>query len=99
MTDRPRTPFGEIMSIAVERRGESLRAFAERAGAYVQHLSAIIHGDRKPPLEHVGKWADALGLRGAERERFVLLAELEHAPEGVRRYVEKLERAAERKRP
>ena len=42
--------------------------------------------------EHIEPWAEALGLQGTERERFVLLAWLTHAPPFVCEHVVRLER-------
>lgn len=41
--------------------------------------------------EHMEAWADALKLHGEERERFLILAWLTHAPPFVRNYVATLE--------
>ena len=43
--------------------------------------------------EHMDAWADALELHGEERERFLVLAWLTHAPPFVRDYVATLEQA------
>lgn len=48
-----------------------------------------------PPLKLVERLADGLGLKGGERERFILLAALEHAPEVVRQQMKRIENEIE----
>lgn len=49
--------------------------------------------------EHMEAWADALELHGKERERFLILAWLTHAPPFVRDYVSTLQQELAAKSP
>jgi hypothetical protein len=45
-----------------------------------------------PPLKYLKAWCESLGVTGQRRQRFMVLAWLEHSPEPLREYVAKLER-------
>lgn len=46
----------------------------------VGYLSKIVNGKVTPKMDRVVKWADALSLTGAERQRFIDLAAIAHLP-------------------
>jgi transcriptional regulator with XRE-family HTH domain len=77
------TGFGEHLYHWIEKRGLTVRGFAERAKTHHSTLSAIRARKIPPPLKNVGKWADILGLEGTSREYFLDLAALECAPPRV----------------
>jgi transcriptional regulator with XRE-family HTH domain len=74
------TAFGKCLMDAILRNGISQRSFAERVGAVGPHVSQIVNGLRTPPLDRVAVWADALGITGQERQRFLDLAAIAHLP-------------------
>lgn len=76
----------------IKRSGRSVREFARQAKTHEPGLSEIRRGIRPAPLVKVEKWADMLGLTGAERERFLDLAAYTHAPERLKVLVRDLER-------
>lgn len=51
-------------------------------------------GARKPEIERIQEWADALDLTGADRERFMELAVKSHANDAVSAMIGRLEREA-----
>ena len=60
-----------------------LRMFAALGETSHGHVSNILTGRRRPPLDKVAMWAELLGIDGEEREEFVRQAELMHTPAGV----------------
>ena len=91
MPSRPITEFGRHLERLLAARSLSLRGFAARIGMSPGWVSRVKRLTLAP--EHMEAWADALELRGEERERFLVLAWLTHAPPFVRDYVATLERA------
>jgi len=83
--------FGALLYELIGRGGMSVSGFAERAGIHQPHLSAIRHGRRPAPMHRLEAWADLLGLRGEERERFLDLGAMTHCPERVRALVDRAE--------
>lgn len=69
----------------------SQRSFAEAVGVTQSYIAQAVRGSRPVAVDQVDPWADALGLRGRERERFRLLALLTRCPEEVRGHVARLE--------
>lgn len=61
-------------------------------------MNNVIQGERRPPLDSLEPWADVLGLKGQERERFILAGQLAHSPEAVRKHLAKVEAELERLR-
>ena len=89
------TQFTTWLKSLLEANFKSHRAFiraAERGrdeNSGVAYLSKVLAGQKPPPIDRVAEWAAALGLKGEERERFIELAELDHAPEAVaKRYLD-----------
>lgn len=58
---------------------------AKRVGSTSGGMSLYRHGKVNPPLKKLPAWADALGLEGQEREDFIVLGHLAHAPEQIER--------------
>jgi len=84
-------PFGELLYCELKERGITLSAFA-RTVAYPQpNFSLIRKGVRPVPVDRVKGWADALGLAGPQREHFLDMAALTHAPERIRILVTQLQ--------
>jgi hypothetical protein len=72
------TPFGAYLTELLAARQVSLRAFAARVGV---DPSAVVYAKRtRIAKQRIGPWADALGLTGAQRERFEFLAWCTHTP-------------------
>lgn len=44
-----------------------------------------------PDLDTISKLAHSVGITGEDRKKFIHMAELEHAPAGLREYVNELE--------
>ena len=76
--------FGRYLDSLIERAGWSKAEFARRVKASPQSVSNITNDIRTPPADDVADWADALGLRGVERQRFLDLAAIAHLPPAVR---------------
>lgn len=91
MPSRPVTEFGRHLEQLLAARSLSLRAFASRIGMSPGWVSRVKRLTLAP--EHMEVWADTLELKDDERERFLVLAWLTHAPPFVRDYVATLERA------
>lgn len=88
-------PFGVLLKRHLKARRLSEVEFAKRVDDKQPNINHIIHGrpsrkngaSRRPPLEHLGRWADVLGLSGADRSEFLLAGELTHAPPGIQAFV------------
>lgn len=63
--------FSTVLVAAVTSAKLSLRQFASRVGVDQANLQAIIAGRRKPKLDALEPWADALGLAGPDRAAFL----------------------------
>lgn len=83
--------FGEALKRLMSERGLSQRAMATAAGVSQSYIAQVLRGARPVAEERIGPWAEALGLKGRERERFRLLALLTRCPEEVREHVARLE--------
>lgn len=81
------TSFGKVFYQAIADAGMSANQFAKKVKTSSGYLSGIYSGGRTPPLKRVAIWADLLGLRGDDRIRFLALAELQHCPPAVQRYL------------
>ena|ERR1035437_7703705 len=76
--------FAVMLRKTLARRGMSLAALARASGCRHGHLSMVSRDCRRPSYAMAGRWADSLGLSGGERERFLLLASVTHAPTEAR---------------
>lgn len=65
-------------------------SLAKLLGVSEPMVAYIRNGRRPPPLKRIEPLADALGLKGATRARFVFQAQLEHCPEPLRSAVVKM---------
>jgi len=86
------TAFGAFLDEQCARRGLSQAAFARLVGQAPGVVQFVRTGRRRPPLARIDTWADALTLRGGDRQRFLELARLEHCPLEIRRLVTGLRR-------
>lgn len=87
----PETPFGVLLQSLIKAKpGLTQNGFAKLTSTDAPFLSQIVNGHRTPPLDRIAAWAEALELVGFQRERFVQLANLEHANEFVRELVHQL---------
>ena len=84
------TDFGTLLAKAIKDAGLSANQFAGLVAFDQPSLVKTIKGTRKPPAELIEPWADALGLRGADRQAFVEAGHLTHASEQVRALVDRL---------
>ncbi len=89
MAKRTQTSFGDYLDVLLKARGLSVRQFAAQVGRDSGAVCNIKRLTLNPKL--MEPWADVLGLTGQERELFIKLAWLAHAPEYVRKLVESLE--------
>lgn len=87
-----RTAFGVLLDELLAQRGLTQAAFARLVGKAPGVVQFIRTGRRTPPLDAIAGWADALRLRGGERERFLETARLEHCPPEIRALVAALRR-------
>lgn len=67
----------------LRRTGLSQREFADRVHLSEGAVSHYIVGRYRPPVELLDQWADALALRGQEREQFKWLALETYTPSVV----------------
>jgi transcriptional regulator with XRE-family HTH domain len=81
-----RSHFDDLLA----KRGLSFAAFAKLVDVSPSFLSDIRSGRNVIPPARVEQWADALGLKGAERRDFLLIAMLPKCPEAIRPYIVKL---------
>lgn len=88
------TPFGSYLDELLAARGLSLRGFAALVRV---DPSAVLYAKRKRvAAKRIGPWADALGLAGAQRERFEYLAWCTQTPPLILERVQQLEIQVER---
>lgn len=82
--------FGTHLDELLQKRDLTQSAFSRLVGVSPHFLGSIRRGQRKLPPQRVEHWADALGLKGAERRDFLLIAMLPKCPEVIRPYIVKL---------
>lgn len=68
-----------FVRILAERK-ISFSEFARLTGTVNSFISHVTRDERRPPLDRLDLWLDALGLNGPERKRVQLLAYLAHCP-------------------
>ena len=66
-----RSRFGRALVEVLAAAEMTQRGFAKHVGVVSGTLRAVISGKRKPKIEDLEPWADALGLRGATRLAFL----------------------------
>jgi hypothetical protein len=86
----------QLFDFHLKRLGWSASAFAVKANRSQQAIHAYLCGRARPPLKQVPIWAMMLGLRGEERERFILAAQESHVPAQVWTRLVELERGGTR---
>ena len=82
--------FGECLAQCLAKNGISSNAFAKRVGVQATFLTKIMTGVSPVPQARIDAWADALDLRGKDRERFLDHAWLTHCPPYIGELVERL---------
>jgi len=65
---------------------------AEQLGTHGSNLSAVLTGNREPPVDEVARWAAALGLEGREADELAAAMHLAAATPYVRDLVERQDR-------
>lgn len=90
MPSRPQTLFGDHLDTLLRQRGLSVRAFGKLVGVGVTSVSAAKRRAIDP--KRIEPWADALGLKGRDRARFVHLAWLTRTPPVIVALIDRLER-------
>lgn len=85
-----RSAFAAYLRGLLTERDLSARAFARLVGRSSGFLTEIMKG-RQAPSDDSERWADALGLAGEERKRFLVMAGLARSPAVVGVYVRELE--------
>ncbi len=81
--------FGSLLSYYVKAAGLSLRGFARIVKCSPTLPGLVARGQRRPPLDLINAWADALKLTGSDRDRFLELAILAHLSPDLKRWIEK----------
>lgn len=92
--------LGYMIREAMDRLDITQEQLAERLGVQQSFVSKVIRAapqtktgtPHKVPVEDAGRWADALGLQGDERARFVELVWFSHSPAAIEHLVEGLRR-------
>lgn len=77
--------WGLFLERTIRAKQLSMPEGAELLGLGKSALSQYYHARVCPPLKKLTAWADALGLEGKDREEFVVLGHLAHAPEQIER--------------
>ncbi len=86
--------FSYLLRDYLANRGWNQKQFAQKVGVNPGTISAIILGKRKPWFGRATKWADALELKGAERETFLDSFALAASPSRMATVVARLEHKA-----
>ena len=95
------TAFAAILIQEIAHHFPSRRSFVRAAeptaneNSAAGYLSQVIAGKKPPPMDRVEAWADALDLKGRERDRFIDLACIAHLPTNVQGRFEALLRRVE----
>lgn len=79
--------FSSVLAEARTAHQLSQTDLAKRAAVAQSMVAALESGTRRPSEQMLKRLADALGLEGTERDRFVLLGLLLHWPTKLHRYV------------
>lgn len=89
-------PFGPILKSLIKQRGMTITAFSKAAGVSRNMADFVVRNKRRPQLDQLGAWAEILGLRGNERDEFVLAGNWVHTPELIRKRLADLEAEVQR---
>jgi len=60
--------------------GLSANAWSQTVGISSGFISGIYQGIKRPSMDSIEQWANALNLHGSVREEFMILAALAHTP-------------------
>ena len=88
-----RMRFHELLAAYLCRADNLAAAFAERVRISQPTMSRIASGLRPPPPDDLDRWADVLGIDGAERDGFIEAGVLANMPRQGVELVERLESA------
>ena len=75
--------FGRLLERFLADRHWSHRAFARLLGCSNGYLSGVIRGDRLPPLDQMGTWAETMGLSVDDADLLKQEAMLAHCPDAI----------------
>jgi len=79
-----RSEFGVFLREILNEQGLGVREGARILGDFDPGwLGGILSAKRPPPLAQLEAWADALKLRGEQRQEFLDLGYLTHCPDEV----------------
>lgn len=81
----PRT-FGELLRYQIDALGLDYSDFAKRVKVSASHLSDLMEDRRSLNSLKIQTFADELGLRDADRQRFIDMAVIRHLKPGLRSY-------------
>lgn len=87
------SPWCSLTLLHMERLGMTNADLAKimRGSEFLVH--SALTGRTKPPLDKVADIAGAIGLKGSERDSYVLEAHLAHSTKEVRDYIAALRKA------
>lgn len=91
----PITAFGDFLCQQLSQRGWSQRRFAALVGVNQAQLGRIVRGERRPPLDRMQAWAEALALDDAAARELARLALVEHEAAWIAGQIRAPRRAAE----
>ena len=91
----PMSAFAAWLQQRLKDQGESISGFARKVGTAHSFISHVMRDERRPPLDQLEKWADALEIPEQGRPEFRELAHLAHAPDMVQDLVTSLRRKVE----
>lgn len=80
-----------LLARILEQRGISQRKLAELLGVSPSTITNCLAGTYAPYWKRAEPWADALGLSGPERERFLDAMAVAAAPDRVAAIIARLE--------
>lgn len=83
--------FGSLLARLLRERGISQRKYASLVGVHHTLINKVAGNLRQPAWSRADAWADALELRGPEREHFLDAMHLAAASPRVRAMVERLQ--------
>ena len=82
--------FASLLRYYLAEKKLTQRVFCQRVNLNVGFLHQVLSGSRPPPMDRVLIWASALGLSEEQTKHFELQAGLEHSPEIVKKFVQKV---------
>ncbi len=88
------SPWCDFANYLLADHKISQRELERRMGITQSIIQAILVGRSMAPQDpELGKWADAMELTGADRDKFIFLADLARAPTRISKIVEALMKA------